>query len=182
MTDVEAKEDVTMMPACTSDRVLSSPNKGVKVGSESQGCALPFEKSSRPDDATNSKNGHKGADPEQYRHGRIQNDQEEGVKAASSNPKDVVIAMDEDGEGIETVIPHGGVKISGPDKVKSSQDEDDQQSHHSNLEAECVDDIPMSPLPYDREDPVSLMALPDDIMTLPISPCGPHDEHGTAAS
>ena len=182
MTDVEAKEDVTMMPACTSDPVLPSPNKDAKVGSGNHGCAARLEKSFHSDDVMNTRNGHQGADTEQYTVGRIKNEKE-GANTDSSNPKDVVIAMDEDGEGIETVISHGGVKISGPDETKSRHnDEGDQQSHHSNPEAECVDDIPMSPLPYDREDPVSLMALPDDIMTLPISPCGPHDEHGTAAT
>jgi len=43
-------------------------------------------------------------------------------------------------------------------------------------EGQAVDDIAMSPIPYDREDPVTLMDLPDDILTLPISPCGPHDD------
>jgi len=46
----------------------------------------------------------------------------------------------------------------------------------NNSEGQPVDDIAMSPLPYDREDPVTLLDLPDDILTLPISPCGPHDD------
>lgn len=34
----------------------------------------------------------------------------------------------------------------------------------------------MSPLPFDhREDPTTLMELPENILTLPISPCGPND-------
>lgn len=34
----------------------------------------------------------------------------------------------------------------------------------------------VSPLPFDHhEDPSSLMDLPDDILSLPISPCGPND-------
>ena len=182
MTDVEAKEDVTMMPTCTSDPVLSSPNKDAKVGSGNHGCAGRSEKGPHRNDVKDIKSGHKCADTEQYMVGRVTNEKD-GTKTDTSNPNDVVIAMDEDGEGIETVISHGGVKVSGPDEKKSRHnDEGDQHSHHSIPEAECVDDIPMSPLPYDREDPVSLMALPDDIMTLPISPCGPHDEHGTAAS
>jgi len=49
---------------------------------------------------------------------------------------------------------------------------DDDQSE----EAQAVDDIAMSPISYDREDPVTLMDLPDDILALPISPCGPHDD------
>jgi len=39
-----------------------------------------------------------------------------------------------------------------------------------------VEDIAMSPIPRDREDPSTLMELPEDIMTLPISPCGPNDD------
>lgn len=49
---------------------------------------------------------------------------------------------------------------------------DDDQSE----EAQAVDDIAMSPISYDREDPITLMDLPDDILALPISPCGPHDD------
>ena len=34
----------------------------------------------------------------------------------------------------------------------------------------------LSPLPFDHhEDPLSLMELPGNILSLPISPCGPHD-------
>jgi len=34
----------------------------------------------------------------------------------------------------------------------------------------------VSPLPFDHhEDPSSLMELPEDILSLPISPCGPND-------
>lgn len=51
------------------------------------------------------------------------------------------------------------------------EDKDDQYE-----EAQSVDDIAMSPIPYDREDPVTLLDLPEDILALPISPCGgPHD-------
>lgn len=39
-----------------------------------------------------------------------------------------------------------------------------------------VDEIAMSPIPFDREDPTTLMELPDNILTLPISPCGPNDD------
>ena len=44
----------------------------------------------------------------------------------------------------------------------------------------AVDDIPMSPIPFDREDPTTLMELPENLLTLPISPCGPHDEPAPA--
>lgn len=39
-----------------------------------------------------------------------------------------------------------------------------------------VDDIAMSPLPFDHEDPATLMELPENILTMPISSCGLHDE------
>jgi len=60
------------------------------------------------------------------------------------------------------------------EQTESTQgvDEGDDQSE----ETQAVDDIAMSPIPYDREDPVTLMDLPDDILALPISPCGPHDD------
>lgn len=38
-----------------------------------------------------------------------------------------------------------------------------------------VDDIAMSPIPFDQEDPKTLMELPENLLSLPISPCGPHD-------
>lgn len=41
-----------------------------------------------------------------------------------------------------------------------------------------IEDIAMSPISMDREDPGSLMELPENLLTLPISPCGPHDATG----
>jgi hypothetical protein len=42
--------------------------------------------------------------------------------------------------------------------------------------AEHAEDIEMSPISQAyHEDPSTLMELPDNLMTLPISPCGPHD-------
>ena len=38
-----------------------------------------------------------------------------------------------------------------------------------------VEDIAMSPLPFDREDPTTLMELPENLLSLPISACGPND-------
>ena len=38
-----------------------------------------------------------------------------------------------------------------------------------------IEDIAMSPISMDRDDPGSLMELPENLLTLPISPCGPHD-------
>ena len=42
--------------------------------------------------------------------------------------------------------------------------------------ASSADDYSLSPLPYEQEDPTTLMELPDDILHMPISACGPHDE------
>lgn len=39
-----------------------------------------------------------------------------------------------------------------------------------------VDDIAMSPISLKRNDPAALMVLPENILSLPISPCGPHDD------
>jgi hypothetical protein len=39
-----------------------------------------------------------------------------------------------------------------------------------------VDEIAMSPIPMGREDPTTLMELPDNLLSLPISPCGPNDD------
>jgi hypothetical protein len=52
----------------------------------------------------------------------------------------------------------------------SSVDDDDPAAENTS-----VDEIQMSPIPFDREDPTSLMELPENIMILPISPCGPYD-------
>ncbi len=62
----------------------------------------------------------------------------------------------------------------GSSSTKGGEDD------HS-TEAQAVDDIAMSPISYDREDPMTLMDLPDDILALPISPCGPHDDPAGAA-
>lgn len=44
------------------------------------------------------------------------------------------------------------------------------------LKDPTADDYSLSPLPFEREDPTTLMELPDDILHLPISSCGPHDD------
>ena len=53
----------------------------------------------------------------------------------------------------------------------SMGDEDDKSDRDLR-----VDDIAMSPIPFDHEDPATLMELPANILTMPISPCGPHDD------
>eukprot|EP00339_Tiarina_fusa_P013233 CAMPEP_0117068934 /NCGR_PEP_ID=MMETSP0472-20121206/48319_1 /TAXON_ID=693140 ORGANISM="Tiarina fusus, Strain LIS" /NCGR_SAMPLE_ID=MMETSP0472 /ASSEMBLY_ACC=CAM_ASM_000603 /LENGTH=706 /DNA_ID=CAMNT_0004791209 /DNA_START=33 /DNA_END=2153 /DNA_ORIENTATION=+ len=53
----------------------------------------------------------------------------------------------------------------------ATKDDDDPAADDNN----SVDDIQMSPIPLDREDPSTLMELPENIMILPISPCGPKD-------
>jgi hypothetical protein len=47
---------------------------------------------------------------------------------------------------------------------------------HDAEENQSVEDIDMSPIPFDREDPTTLMELPENILMLPISPFGPNDE------
>lgn len=64
--------------------------------------------------------------------------------------------------------------------ISSSLTNGGGEDDHS-TEAQAVDDIAMSPISYDREDPMTLMDLPDDILALPISPCGPHDDPAGAA-
>ena len=194
MTDVEEKEGITMMPSCTSDTSLTSTTDR-NVSSSSRDGKISGRNT--PDgDSGNEKAEHKSINE------RIQEEQER-EEPQCFNTKDntiearaspgLVIAMDQDGEGIEAVISHHqDMDMCDVDEMKtghggggarSNDDEcDDYNSHQSNPDVECVDDIAMSPLPYDREDPVTLMDLPDDLMTLPISPCGPHDEHGMTAS
>lgn len=92
-------------------------------------------------------------------------DQEEITRKCNENG-----AKTEDGR--EPRASPGGILTIKENKVDGVVEGDDDQSD----EAQAVDDIAMSPIPYDREDPVTLMDLPDDILALPISPCGPHDD------
>lgn len=62
------------------------------------------------------------------------------------------------------------------------QKEDEMYPFDGTESDPAVDDIAMSPIPFDREDPATLMELPEDIMTLPISPCGPNDDPALTAS
>lgn len=64
-----------------------------------------------------------------------------------------------------------GFMVNGHEGHETAKEEDDQSE-----EAQAVDDIAMSPISYDREDPMTLMDLPDDLLNLPISACGPHDD------
>lgn len=59
----------------------------------------------------------------------------------------------------------------------NDDDGDDDDNSGRGLQ---VDDIAMSPIPFDHEDPATLMELPDNILTMPISPCGPHDDPVTS--
>jgi hypothetical protein len=69
----------------------------------------------------------------------------------------LILSVDDDGN-VEAMPQGEG------DDAKS-----DQQEHND------VEDIQMSPLAYD-EDPISLMDLPENLLSLPISPCGPNDD------
>lgn len=44
------------------------------------------------------------------------------------------------------------------------------------LKDSAADEYSLSPLPFEREDPTTLMELPEDILHMPISSCGPHDD------
>jgi len=55
-------------------------------------------------------------------------------------------------------------------------DKADEEGIEFMLKDPNSDDYSLSPLPFEREDPTSLMELPDDILHLPISSCGPHDD------
>lgn len=74
--------------------------------------------------------------------------------------------------------PGGFVPIKEDDAVMEMQginSDDDDDNDEDSEAAQAVDDIAMSPIPYDREDPATLLDLPDDILALPISACDPHD-------
>jgi hypothetical protein len=58
--------------------------------------------------------------------------------------------------------------------VEAMPQGDDDKS--VDMEHNDVEDIQMSPIAYDREDPISLMDLPENLLSLPISPCGPNDD------
>jgi hypothetical protein len=65
----------------------------------------------------------------------------------------------------------------------SEEKEEEMYPYDGTEDNPAMEDIAMSPIPFDhREDPVTLMELPEDIMTLPISPCGPNDDPAVAAS
>lgn len=62
-----------------------------------------------------------------------------------------------------------------PSKIKEEGDGGENENYPSDEDpdpaARCF-----SPLPFDsHEDPSSLMELPENILSLPISPCGPND-------
>jgi len=81
------------------------------------------------------------------------------------------VGMKEEDENESRASPGGFLPIKENEVEQELKGEDDQSE-----EAQAVDDIAMSPIPYDREDPVSLMDLPEDILALPIEPYGPHDD------
>jgi len=84
------------------------------------------------------------------------------------------------------VEPDDGMAIDRPDSVRSSPSLTVRSSpllaRINIVPTDCnytehVEDIEMSPISQaDHEDPSTLMHLPDNLMTLPISPCGPHDD------
>lgn len=95
-----------------------------------------------------------------------------------SSPDQEQMERESSGVGIqkedesESRASPGGFLPKEEKKGEESVKEEDEDSES----AQAVDDIAMSPISYDREDPMTLMDLPDDILALPISPCGPHDD------
>lgn len=65
------------------------------------------------------------------------------------------------------------VSLPGITEQSTSRDSEDYPSDENNPAEDSVHG--MSPLPF-REDPTSLMELPEDLLKLPISPVGPQDE------
>eukprot|EP00536_Pseudo-nitzschia_multiseries_P011471 jgi/Psemu1/259855/estExt_Genewise1Plus.C_3920021 len=79
--------------------------------------------------------------------------------------------------------PGDFLPIKKENDLQDTNDMMDEGQDDQSEEAQAVDEIAMSPIPYDREDPVTLLDLPDDILALPISPCGgPHDGDDPALS
>lgn len=62
-------------------------------------------------------------------------------------------------------------------KLTPSHEKDDDDYPSDEEQDDPADDrLSVSPLPFDHhEDPSSLMELPENLLTLPISPCGPND-------
>jgi hypothetical protein len=76
-------------------------------------------------------------------------------------------------EGLEK---HASPTMMSREDMSEGEGEDihpyeDTSGNHTPME-----DIAMSPIPFDREDPQTLMELPENLMMLPISPCGPNDD------
>jgi len=112
------------------------------------------------------------------------------VKVMELSPKTGVSGM-ADNSAADTPMTDGGnakqLEDSDHDAPRSFQDSFFIREKDGGIEidfgddgplAETVDDISMSPLhiTFDREDPTTLMCLPEDIMQMPISPCGPDEE------
>jgi hypothetical protein len=181
MADVEAKEDVTMMPSCASGTTLRSRAESANSLNRNRSVVVMTEKGVYSDHRRISSRA--AVLEEQEREEAVSPSPEDEMMEARASPC-VMLAINKDGESIEAFMYRRDRNVAsvGEARPEHVDGDDDFKSQQSNPEAECVDDIQMSPLQYGREDPVSLMALPDDIMTLPISPCGPHDEHGMTAS
>lgn len=92
-------------------------------------------------------------------------DQEEIERVSISD------GIEKEDETESRASPGGLLSINESETKQKLKEEDD----HSE-EAQAVDDIAMSPISYNREDPVTLMDLPEDILALPIEPYGPHDD------
>jgi len=109
------------------------------------------------------------------------------LESGSQSPT-VVVNSVIDNEGkpeVEAVLSdpyanEGDWTISGdsnwdvnPAKDPSWDDDDDSPTEES--------DVSMSPLAFDQADPEALMEISDDLLKLPIAPCGPHDGNSDAS-
>jgi hypothetical protein len=102
-------------------------------------------------------------------------------------PPRQVIKKEEDGMASPSAVPDIGlsddaiddVDLMLPPAIERKTSRDDRDDHPFDEDQDpAMEPISVSPLPYSQEyciDPCSLMFLPENLLNLPISPCGPYD-------
>jgi hypothetical protein len=106
------------------------------------------------------------------------------IKLKSLETKDSPLQAEEEEESVRAssgtfsraspgTFSQGDATGDGTDDDELSQG--DASDDGTEGDEPLVDDIAMSPIPFDHEDPKTLMELPENLLSLPISPCGPHD-------
>lgn len=89
-------------------------------------------------------------------------------KPSSESPSAVADVAESNAAVKRNIMP-------SPSRVKVEEDEEDD-AYPSDEDPDPAASRCLSPLPFDsHEDPNSLMELPENILSLPISPCGPND-------